>query len=152
MTTSSGKWKMAKERKSTTAPQQTRVCMEQPSLSMQRRAWLAFGKVGSRSVTGVLGNLIVDLGFESTILLSLNPSFTFSFFQLYRRFILRGQRKQMPSPLQAFLGAAFANSLGWSHINSTLPAIADWHTICILSRSHPLPTDHRQNPPSTCEV
>ncbi|ETW74755.1 mitochondrial carrier protein [Heterobasidion irregulare TC 32-1] len=50
-------------------------------------------------------------GFESTILLSLNPSLTFSFFQLYRQFILRGKRKQMPSPLQAFLGAAFANSL-----------------------------------------
>ncbi|TFY68135.1 hypothetical protein EVG20_g3680 [Dentipellis fragilis] len=50
-------------------------------------------------------------GFETTILLSLNPSFTFSFFQIYRHLFLQGVNRRRPTPKQAFFGAAIANSL-----------------------------------------
>ncbi|THH15058.1 hypothetical protein EW146_g5369 [Bondarzewia mesenterica] len=50
-------------------------------------------------------------GFETTVLLSLNPSFTFFFFQLYRRSLLRYAGTRRPSPRQDFIGAALANSL-----------------------------------------
>ncbi|TFY80903.1 hypothetical protein EWM64_g3113 [Hericium alpestre] len=50
-------------------------------------------------------------GFETTVLLSLNPAFTFAFFQLYRRVLLRGKERERPSPRQAFLGAALANAI-----------------------------------------
>jgi len=71
-------------------------------------------------------------GFETTMLLSLNPSITLAFFQLFRRFLAftrsSGNRNFIltikdstnkgtsiaeadPSPLEAFFGAAISNSI-----------------------------------------
>lgn len=50
-------------------------------------------------------------GFGTTILLSLNPSITFAFFQIFRRLLGRGGIAN-PTPRQAALGGAVANSIG----------------------------------------
>ncbi|EPQ55335.1 mitochondrial carrier [Gloeophyllum trabeum ATCC 11539] len=50
-------------------------------------------------------------GFETVVLLSLNPSLTFFLYQFYRRLFLRGTDRQTPKPAQAFFGAAFSNSI-----------------------------------------
>jgi len=50
-------------------------------------------------------------GFETTTLLCLNPSFTFFFYQAFRRIFLRGKDRIQPSPQQAFIGGAVSNVL-----------------------------------------
>lgn len=54
----------------------------------------------------------IFLGFETTTLLCLNPSFTFFFYQAFRRTFLRGKDCLQPSPRQAFIGGAVSNVLG----------------------------------------
>ncbi|EGO00795.1 hypothetical protein SERLA73DRAFT_133846, partial [Serpula lacrymans var. lacrymans S7.3] len=49
-------------------------------------------------------------GFSTTFLLSLNPSITLFLFQLFRRVVLRGRDLSTPTPQQAFIGGALANS------------------------------------------
>ncbi|KAG6887407.1 hypothetical protein C0995_015594 [Termitomyces sp. Mi166 len=62
-------------------------------------------------------------GFQTTVILSLNPSITLAFFQLFRRLLSLFQRKSRfdnkrsmsgqadPTPGQAFFGAAISNSI-----------------------------------------
>ncbi|KLO10894.1 mitochondrial carrier [Schizopora paradoxa] len=53
-------------------------------------------------------------GFKTTTLLCLNPSLTFFFYQAFRRLFLRGRDRDLPTPRQAFLGAAISNALAVS--------------------------------------
>ncbi|KAJ7590593.1 mitochondrial carrier domain-containing protein [Mycena floridula] len=58
-------------------------------------------------------------GFSTSILLSLNPSITLAFFQVFRRALAYGRSRRSPgspvmvnpSPREAFIGAAIANSI-----------------------------------------
>ncbi|KAG5731325.1 Peroxisomal adenine nucleotide transporter 1 [Termitomyces sp. T112] len=62
-------------------------------------------------------------GFQTTVTLSLNPSITLAFFQLFRRLLALFERRSRfatksnpfgqanPTPLQAFFGAAISNSI-----------------------------------------
>jgi len=53
-------------------------------------------------------------GFKTTTLLSLNPSLTLFFYQAFRRGFLRGRNRDLPTPRQAFVGAAVSNALAVS--------------------------------------
>jgi len=50
-------------------------------------------------------------GFKTTTLLCLNPSLTFFFYQAFRQIFLRGRNRDLPTPRQAFVGAAVSNAL-----------------------------------------
>ncbi|KAH7905098.1 mitochondrial carrier domain-containing protein [Hygrophoropsis aurantiaca] len=50
-------------------------------------------------------------GFSTTFLLSLNPAITLFLFQVFRRLVLRGRDRAAPTPGQAFVGGAVANSI-----------------------------------------
>ncbi|KDQ56452.1 hypothetical protein JAAARDRAFT_158528 [Jaapia argillacea MUCL 33604] len=64
-----------------------------------------------KRIYGERGLLGFWRGFETTILLSLNPSLTLYLYQLFRRLLLRGPDRVSPNPKQAFVGAAVANSI-----------------------------------------
>ncbi|KAG8895456.1 hypothetical protein FRC01_012353 [Tulasnella sp. 417] len=50
-------------------------------------------------------------GFQSTILLCSNPAITLFLYQSFRRVFLRGANKAIPTPRQAFVGAALSNAI-----------------------------------------
>ncbi|KAH7928652.1 mitochondrial carrier [Leucogyrophana mollusca] len=64
-----------------------------------------------RSIYGTEGVRGFWKGFSTTFLLSLNPAITLFLFQLFRRVVLRGRDRAAPTPGQAFVGGALANSV-----------------------------------------